>query len=237
MKTIKYIVLTILSISVLGVLSSCNNPIEEDMPVEPLEPRVISLGFEGLILTPNPDGFSAKSDPLHTYITDGYTIRITGAIDPSDAYLTDIDLNEGVSVVVTGDIVMTVSHPNFSENSLQTEAFYGVQDYPVATGSNDVNVVSLELVQGFVMVTSDENAESFIKEVRIAGHQKELDVVYYTNLQQVEVRVATYDHGELRGSHTTVIGEGVQYNVSISGDGIAFEFPEFGTPGDGEWVP
>lgn len=236
MKTIKNILFTIVSVLFLGVLSSCtNNTVEEEVPIEPLEPRMIHLGFDGLILIPSEEGVSAKSDPLHTYITDGYNVQITGGVAPEDSYLTNVDLTEGLSFEVTGDIVMTVSHPNFYSNNVLQEAFYGIQSYTVPTGSSDHNIVPLNLVQGFVMVTSDELAEPLITSIRILGQPAELDVVYYIDAPVVDVLVETDGYGTLRGEHNTELGEGVQYNVTISDDGIEFTFPEFGDPGDGEW--
>lgn len=238
MKTIKYRILTVMSVIVLGLLSSCSDStVEEGSPTEPQEPRMISLGFDGLILTPNEEGVSAKSDPLHTYVTDGYNIQITGGISPEDSHLTNIDLTEGLTLEVTGDIVMTVSHPRFYSNNVLQEAFYGIQSYTVPTGSSDHNIVPLNLVQGFVMVTSDEMAEPLITSIKILGQPAELDVVYYLDTPVVDVLVETDGYGTLRGEHNTELGEGVQYNVTIAGDGIEFTFPEFGDPGDGEWGP
>lgn len=230
----------LLSVLVFGVLFSCSDSTSDSTPVEPQEPREIQLGFDGLVLVPEEGGMMSKVGVKsidHNYITDGYIIEITGAVAPGDAYHTDMDLTQGLTVEVSGDIQITVKHPNFYSNNVLTEAFYGIEDYPVPTGSSDVNIVPLELVQGFVMVTSDELIEPVITEVRILGLEKELNTIYYTDAANVDVIVRTDGYGNLQGNHATELGEGVQYNVTYLGDGIEFTFPEFGDPGDGIWNP
>ena len=228
-------VLVLVSVLAIGSLVSCNDDSSEVSPVEPQEPRMVDIGF-GLSLTPSGKAMAKNAEDLHTYITDGYTITITGGIDPDYANHTEVDLTQNLSIKVVGDIVVTVSHPSFDGNVLDIVAYYGANEVPVATGSSDVNSIELELVQGFVMVTADENLDQVVTGVEILGQTSDLDVVYYTAVPTVDVLVDTTGDS-LTGQHSNVLGEGVQYNVTSTEDGIVFEFPEFGDPGDGIWNP
>lgn len=225
----------VLSILTISSLISCNDGTTDMDPVEPQEPRMVDIGF-GLSLTPNKGPQAKYNEDLHTYITDGYTITITGGIDPDYAYHTNVDLTANLSIKVVGDIQVTVSHPDFDGGSIVEVAYYGADAVPVNTGSSDVNSIDLELVQGFVLVTAEGNLDEVVTGVEILGEVSELDVVYYTAVSTIDVVV--YTNGDtLEGSHTNQLGEGVQYMVTATEDGIEFDFPEFGTPGDGIWNP
>lgn len=145
-------------------------------------------------------------------------------------------MTQNLSIKVVGDIVVTVIHPNFDGSVLDIVAYYGATEVPMATGSSDVNSIDLELVQGYVMVTAEGNLDEVVTGVEILGQASELDVVYYTAVPTIDVLVETTGDS-LAGQHSNVLGEGVQYMVISSEDGIVFEFPEFGTPGDGIWNP
>lgn len=227
--------LIFLSMIFIGSMISCSDSTSEIDPVEPQEPRMVDIGF-GLSLTPQGGPMAKAAEDLHTYITDGYTISITGGIAPGYENHTDVDLTLGLSVMVVGDIQVTVTHPSFNGDILDIVAYYGADSVTVLTGNSDVNSIDLELVQGFVLVTAEGNLDEVVTGVEIIEESSELDVVYYTAVPNIDVLVHTTG-SSLEGNHPNIIGEGVQYMVTSTEDGIVFEFPEFGTPGDGIWNP
>ena len=135
-----------------------------------------------------------------------------------------------------GNIAVTVVHPDFVETKVDTKAFFGVTTDEFYAA--ETNVIDLELVQGFVMVTTAQFIKPLIGTVTINSDEVNLDTVYYTAASTVEVSVeARFGGITLTGSHDTVIGEGKQYNVISNGGQLEFTFPEFGDPGNGDLDP
>jgi len=232
-KIIRKSAMLVLSVIAISSFVACDDDSSEDIG-EPQEPKMINIGF-GISLTPQ-NGASANEIELHTFIKDGYTVVISGGISPNDEVHTNVNLEETLMVEVVGDIVVTVSHPDFNDNTIDTVAYFGIKDFTVDTSGENVNIIDLELVQGYVLVTAENGLSNVVTSVLILGQPVVLDVVYYTNAPLVDVIVETTGN-TLTAQHTNVLGEGVQYMISSSSEGIEFTFPEFGTPGDGVWFP
>ena len=233
---VKSTFIVLLSVITIGTLASCNDDSSEVAPVEPQEPRMVSLGFEGFSLEPS-SGPQAKAETIHNYVTTGYTVTITGGISPEYAENLDVDLEAGLSVEVVGDIQVTVSHPNFDGAILDVVAYYGAQSVAVPTASSDTHQIPTELVQGFIVVTEEAGLEGVITDVTIMGQSAVKNKAYYTAVQEeIPVVVATVGN-TLYGQTMNTIGGGVQYTVTSDSEMITFILPEFGEPIDGGLTP
>ncbi len=230
----KYTLVALLAVVSLGSLTSCNDDSTE--VEEPQEPRMVSIGF-GLELTPQSGVQAKNAEDLHTYETTGYTVYVSGGIVGGPTEFTEVDLTQTLTIEVVGDVVVTVTHPSFVPNDLVEIAYYGISNIDVPTGGSESSQIPLELVQGFVMVTVQAGLPSnVVTAIQILSQTSTLNTVYYTAAPLVDV-VVTTTGGVLTGDHPTVLGQGVQYQVTSFEDGLGFTFPVFGTPGDGEWNP
>lgn len=212
-------------------LTACSD--DDVINIGPSEPMVVSIGF-GLEFAPQTQTYS-KNSIQHNYIDKGYTVIITGGVANNKVEFTNVDLTKLLNVEVLGDVTITVVHPKYFGTSVDTKAYYATMQ-PITFSPEPVNTIDLDLVQGFVQVTSDDEIEHMIKEVQINGVKVNLDEVYYLGSVEAKVKVI-YTGGELNGSHTNVFGDGKIYNVTTSQSGINFTFPEFNNPGDGIWFP
>lgn len=231
---IKNSVIVLLSIITLGSMTSCSDDSSEGAPVEPQEPRMVSLGFDGLFLESK--GAQAKGgvDISHFYEYKGYTVNITGGISPEYATNTDVDLEAGLQVEVVGDIQVTVFHPSFDGQALSTIAYYGVENDPLDTSIEDAPNVNTKLVQTFVYVT--EEVEGLINSLTIRGIDADKNVAYYTAVIDNPVVIQTVGD-TLYGDTQGVIGGGVRYTVVTNGQDLIFDLPEFTAPIDGGLTP
>ncbi|WP_152287965.1 hypothetical protein [Flavicella marina] len=240
-KSTKTVLLAILTV---GMLASCSSDdTSETAPIEPQEPKMINLGFEGYILTPESQlqrksASSADSTINHTYITKGYTVRVSGGVSPDYSLFTDVDLADpaGIPIEVVGDITVTVSHPDFVETAVVEGAYYGATDISIPYASESY-LITTELVQGFVFVTEGDGAQGVITNLDINDNiGKDKNKPYYTADPNIWVDITTVGN-DLRGDATNNIGRGVKFTVTSSGELIQFELPEFGDPDDGNLVP
>jgi len=210
-KTIKKYTTLVLSIIVLSSFSACEDDLMfEELPEDPEAPRMVSLGFS-LSLELHNKLQSLKAE-LHTYVKDGYTVVIADDNIPDKQYV-DVNLEEILIVEVTGDILVTIFHPSFKNNTLEAVAYFGIEELTVHIVEETVNAIDLKLVQGFVLVKVENGLNKRVKSVKILGQSAELDVVYYTNAPIIFVNVKTKNKGSFRGLSENVLGEGVQYNV------------------------
>lgn len=196
------------------IVVSCAEDVYDDSSEDVLEPVTMYIGFT-INMESNPKGLDPMSKSLitHTYEKHGYKVIIQGAIAGGQLILTDVDLTEVIELKATGDIYITVEHPNFNKSDLATIAYFGTIDYRVQLENEGISAVELELVQGFVMVIAEGKVEDKIRSIRISGESAQLDVVYYIDVPKVEVDVDLGRGGDLSGEHDTVLGEGVVYEV------------------------
>ncbi|WP_152287961.1 hypothetical protein [Flavicella marina] len=214
MKTLTKIIVRgfVFSIFAIGLISCNDTNIEEEMPQEIVDPYEVSIGFS-LALQPGRD-----MDIEHNYEKTGYKVTIKGGLVDGDMELTDVDLNQPILLEVTGEIEVTVKHPDFKKKKLGTVAYYGLDKYDVATSPGaGVISVPLELIQGYVAVEANDFMELFIEKVKIGKDEVELNTIYYTDetKKDIKVEVDVFDN-EIKGEHQNVIGEGVVYEVTFS---------------------
>lgn len=179
-------------------------------------PAEIRLGFGLDLERIGDDSMSVQANGIeHSYETSGYDVKITGNI-PEDLHLINVDLSEEIIIQVTGSVTVTVKHPLFDDQKLSEEAYFSCKNVEVATAPG-VGVVyaPLELVQGFVMVTTSDFILPFVDTVQIDGEAALMNTVYYkggSNRMDVSVSVA---NRSVQGGHQNVIGKGVQYTLTF----------------------
>ena len=242
---VKSLKVFLLSIVTIGMLASCSDDTSETTPIEPQEPKMINLGFDGYTLTPEPEAkrkigglMEDEWGVSHTYMTTGYTVKITGGVSPDYSSFTGVDLADpdGIPIEVVGDVTVTVSHPLLVGVEVTEAAYYGADNIDVPYDSESY-VISTELVQGFVIVTEGEDVGDVINGVVVNDIEgKTKDIPYYTADESVWVDVETRGY-DLSGTATNMIGKGVRFTVNSSGELIMFELPEFGAPEDGILLP
>lgn len=231
---VKNTVIVFLSIITIGTITSCSDDSTEVAPVEPQEPRMVSLGFDGLFLESKGAHAKNSDEIAHFYEFTGYTVTITGGISPDYAINENVDLTAGLNVEVVGDIVVTVFHPDFDGQALSTVAYYGVQNDPIPTSTEDVNNIATKLVQTFVYVT--EETEGLITDVTIREIAAQKNTAYYTAVLSNPVVIETVGN-TLYGDTQGVIGQGVRYTVVANGEELIFDLPEFTAPEEGDLTP
>jgi len=209
-KIIRKLTIIVLSILAISSFVACDDDstLEGD-PEVPQAPRMVSLGFSLSLVLHNE--LAALETVFHTYVKDGYTVVISDGFSPDKIHV-DVNLEEILKVEVSGDIVVTIFHPSFQNNTIDTVAYFGIEELTVNIVEKFVNVIDLELVQGFVLVKAEEGLASEITSVQVLRQSAELDVVYYTNAPVIFVVVKTTS-GDLRGRNKNILGEGVQYSV------------------------
>ena len=218
MKNFKFIALVLsLGLSMVACQKdSCND--DEQQP-NPTQKMMVSFSI--------PDEGSEFN-----YIYDGYTVIAEGA--QSQDTLTNVDLTKGpFEVDVVGDVELTVFHPDFDADKVDTKAFFGTSNQILPAAENEeVNIV-LDLVQGYVLVNSEDGSENLVKEVEINGTPSELNTIYYTATPRVEVEVNT-TRGLIEGENELVIGQGLVYTVHPMSTSFSIVFQSFGDPIEGE---
>lgn len=242
---VKSVKVVLLSIVTVGVLASCNDDTSETSPVEPQDPIEVRIGFEGYTLTPEPEGqrkvatMSTEEIP-HIYQTQGYTVEISGGVSNGKEIFTGIDLDdpEGLSFTSVGDVSVKVFHPDFvgNENGVTKLAYYGTESQEITYGTTET-LIQTELVQGFVIVTEGEGADNVITGLEINTIEgKSKDIPYYSADPNFVVFITTTGQ-DLTGTASNVIGAGVRFTVTSTGELIKFVLPEFGDPKDGDLNP
>lgn len=196
----------------------------DDQPIVDPDSRSIAVSFSTPIDIEEPTG--------HQYIFDGYTVIIEGV--NKDTTFTDVNLLTGpFEAQVSGDVVITVFHPDFNPSALVTGAYFGLENAILPTSSQtDINI-DLELVQGFVIVKTVDGAENQVSGLAINGTEANLNTYYYTATDKVTVYIVTVN-GILTGTDDLVIGEGIKYTVDPINFTFTVTFPTFGEGTDGE---
>lgn len=215
------------------VLTSCKKNQELDHSTDP---HFVNIGLQ-LEMTSNKKSETINSVG-HNYITEGYKVGITGLLTGGDILIEDVDLNNwNYSVEVTGDIRITIWHPDFDGTIVSTDAYYGAEDQKLLTSNNSSVTAKVTLQQGYTIVEAIDGAENLIEAISINGLEAELDTYYYTAMD-VDIIVNT-SRGELTGNHETKLGKGYKYVIKPVGSNIELdELPLFGgTPGDGNLNP
>lgn len=179
-----------------------------------------------------------KNSISHSYEYFGYDISFTGAnLVEGDVHLTNQNLQDfTMSLLVTGDIQITVSHPSFVKDAIVKNAFYGIENLTLPTKTQKQVAAELELQQGFTVITAVSGAENFVTGQTINGTIVELNKPFYTAASKVTVLVESTLGEVLEGSHQVILGEGTIYTVKIKNGNIEFSLPAFGDPGEGELV-
>jgi len=175
--------------------------------------------------------FSIPSESQeHKYIYDGYTVLVYG-VNRQDE-LTDINLLDGpYQATISGDVNITILHPDFEATSISEYAYFGVNNQLISSSDEQV-LIELELVQGFVIVQSSDGTSNGINGISINNETAELDNYYYTASPEVDVFVNT-DLGILASTDPIEIGSGVRYEVDLASSSVDVSFPDFDDGVDG----
>lgn len=198
----------LISIIIVGAMISCNDDTNHDSQEMFHEPRELDLIFE-LNNEVDPD-----SNKTHTYVTEGYTVSITGGIEPQYKIHKNVNLSKPISIVTTGEIKITVSHPDFVTEDLSELAYLGVNSIPLEVeGTNDMVFIHLDMVQAFVLVSAEENLNELITSVEVLGKIIDLDSIYYTGSEMLEVKIVNIDN-TMVNEYANILGSGVEYNLS-----------------------
>ncbi|MGB0778408.1 MAG: hypothetical protein ACPGR7_10305 [Flavobacteriaceae bacterium] len=175
--------------------------------------------------------FSIPSESQeHKYIYDGYTVLVYGENRQDE--LTDINLLNGpYEATISGDIYISIFHPDFESTAIAEYAYFGVSNQQISSGEEQV-LIELELVQGFVLVESSDGTSDGINGISINDQAVELDNYYYTASPQVQVYVNT-DLGILASKDPVEIGSGIRYEVDLASTSVDVSFPGFDDGVDG----
>ncbi|MGB0838463.1 MAG: hypothetical protein ACPGRE_10210, partial [Flavobacteriaceae bacterium] len=217
----------------LLLIFGCN----DDSPDEPITPdpapqsRSVRMSFS-LPVESSSDDSSDPGTLEHTYIYDGYTIEVTGI--NIDTILYDKNLLTGpFEAQVSGDVTVSIYHPDFIPSDLVTGAYFGIQDYLIPSASEQDVSIDLELVQGFVLVETVDNSDDLVKSLTINGYDANLNTYYYTATDAVTVFIVT-DRDILSGTDDLEIGKGVKYVIDPVSSTFSVTFPEFGEATEGD---
>lgn len=223
----------VLVLAVVVLVSSCSSDDDSNVNDPGLVSHEVTIDMS-LGLTSR-----AAYEPDHNYVYDGYDISFTGTnLVNGDVNLTNQNLQDySISLQVTGDIKITVSHPDFvgNETTIMTTAYYGIEDLNLPTADNTNVTADLILVQGFTVITAINGAESLVDSQFINDIPVTRDVTYYTAATDVVVRVETKTAQTIAGHHETVLGEGAVYVIDAPNGIITLELPEFADPIDGDF--
>ncbi|MDG1803715.1 hypothetical protein [Flavicella sp.] len=212
-------ILLILGLVILS-FHSCNhtNDIEEGN-VEPNTPvKTIVLGF-GLELEPvlKSANNNAKTTVAHNYEKQGYKVIVEGGIVGGNQVFKHVDLTQKLEIQINGPIQVTVVHLGFKENELQDRAYFGTDSQDMNPIEDQNNIVDLELVQGYVSITTSSFIEGFVELVTIDNEAVDMNTVYYSGKQGDDIKVNITVFGRsLKGQHTNVLGEGIIYDLTFS---------------------
>jgi len=218
---------------ILIILIGCN----DDSPDEPITtdptPQSRSVRMSFSLPVESDDDNSSNSGTLeHNYIYDGYTIEVSGM--NMDTILYDKNLLTGpFETEVSGDVTVSIYHPDFIASNLDTGAYFGVTDYVIPSASEQDVSIDLELVQGFVLVETVNNSDDLVKSLTINGYNSDLNTYYYTATDAVTVFIVT-DRDILSGTDDLEIGKGVKYVVDPVSSTFSVTFPEFGEATEGD---
>lgn len=207
-------------IGILGIsLASCSQTNDLDEGSTDPEDKVItvSLGF-GLDLQPveKGTGSQAKNTISHNYEKQGYKVTVEGNIVGGNRVFKHVDLTTRLEVETTGPIQVTVVHLGFRDDELQEVAYFGTERQEVIPVEGLQSKVMLELVQGYVSITTSSFLEGFVERATIDREIVDMNTVYYSGKRNKDMLIEVNVFGRrLNGKHENVLGEGVVYNVTI----------------------
>jgi len=218
----------ILVLATVVLVSSCSSDDDSNVNDPGLVSHEVSIDMSL--------GMTSRSSFEHNYVYDNYNISITGPnLVNGDVNLTNQNLQDySISLQVTGDVQITVSHPDFVASDLMETAYYGIENLTLPTATEEQVTAELILVQGFTVITAINGAENLVTGITINDTTVGLDIPYYTAASSVEVLVENTLGNTLEGSHEVVYGEGSVYTVNAVNGTINLELPEFEDPNDGD---
>jgi hypothetical protein len=211
-------------------LVSCSTEQTEDVVIDQKDQKVVGLRFV-INQSVDKDATIRLDDESEIFITEGYSIHITGNIHQKHANHSNVDLKEDLSILITGDVEVSISHPDFMADSLSTKAYLGVVESVAYEEDVDMSNIEMSLVQGGVFIMAPETLDSVITDVKILGKSSKLGMMYYTAAEMVDVNINTIE-GNFVSEHANMLGGEKHYLLNSIEDGLTSPHSEMNTLDD-----
>lgn len=199
-------------------LVSCSTEQTEDVTLEQKDQKVVGLRFV-INQSIDKDAVTSLYDASEIFITEGYSIHITGNRNQKSANYSNVDLKEDLSITITGDVEISISHPDFIADALSTKAYLGIDKSLVYEEDTDRQNIELSIVQGGVLISAPETLDNMITDVQILGKSSKFDVMYYTAAEMVDVNIYTIE-GSLSAEQANVLGGRMYYSLNSIEEGL-----------------
>lgn len=210
-------------IAVLGIgFIACNTTDEMPAYDEVIE---VSIEFGELL-----EEMSTAS-VQHKIMTTGYTVSFSGEVLEGEQEYRNVDITKfSAQVVVAKGTTVQVTTPNKANETLLTEAQYGIDNYLLQAGEN---IITLQPTMGYIMVT--ESTDGLISNIMAKSGSKEVTMavgqIRYTKENQlVDLVVETVQGEVMEASHTPSASNGIKNQAHASDSQLGFEFGDFNDP-------
>ena len=201
------IMIKILLVAMLGFLSACNDNEGEIEPEVPDSTRYVYIYFNLPYMSTSSE---VDAQTMHNYIADGYTIHLSGAVSEEYETISNVNLNSSLRIETTGDVVISVEHPNYDATGISKEAYYSVDEVLLATGTKGELSLDLEFIQGYVLVTTSDQFDLNKYRLAINELSAEFNTTYYMT-EELVISKISYDGMSVEIGNINVIGDGYVY--------------------------
>ena len=193
-------------VAMLGFLSACNDDAEME-PEVPNTTRYVYIYFNLPYMSAVSE---VQTQSTHNYITDGYTIHLSGDISEEFETISNVNLHSTLKIETTGDVVISVEHSNYDASGISKEAYYSVEEVPLETGTIEELFLDLDFKQGYVLVTTSDQFDLNKYSLAINEIAAEFETTYYLTEEYVISKIS-YDMMSVEIGNNNAIGEGYVY--------------------------
>lgn len=203
----KNLIIYLLIFAALASLLACQDSGDDMESIEPENPKYLYFELEQMS---SKEGEEVLG--IHNYVEKGYSLVI------NDLVYYDVNISEPFPIDASGDVTITLSHPDFDPDRVMEEAYYAIDSSTLDFETQDEVSVNAKLLQGYVIVTTDESLDTNNYNLRVNQVASIFEETYYLTSAVSVIEIVSNglitDVGELN-----VIGEGVDYYAFENNDG------------------